>query len=93
MKNKKRSSPKCSPIYGRNESERQLNKERSLRQDLIQFLAELNAGVEPTTISAKQEQTRGSESGRRNFFFYHGFADLLRHIRVPTLSFVLRSQF
>ena len=59
----KRSSPKFSPIYSRNESERHLNKERSLRLDLIQFSAELNFGVEPTTISAKQEQTRGSESG------------------------------
>ena len=29
-------------------------------------------------------------SALRNFFFYHGFADLLRHIRVPT---ILRAHF
>ena len=29
-------------------------------------------------------------SGRRNFFFYHGFADLLRHIRILS---ILRAHF
>ena len=31
-----------------------------------------------------------STGGRRNFFFYHGFADLLRHIRILS---ILRAHF
>ena len=27
------------------------------------------------------------DAGMRNFFFYHGFADLLRHILCPNLQF------
>ena len=35
-----------------------------------------------------------SQPRQRNFFFYHGFADLLRHIRCPNLVIhTLRSLF
>ena len=43
---------------------------------------------EPSTIAPRPSSfVSPSSSRQRNFFFYHGFADLLRHILCPNLQF------
>ena len=43
-----------------------------------------------SSLAAFRKGVKGSHSRlsrQRNFFFYHGFADLLRHILCPNLQF------
>ena len=43
--------------------------------------------VRHTRARRREPQLPTVFGGKRNFFFYHGFADLLRHILCPNLEF------
>ena len=74
-------------------SELEEEEEDDIDRDLdgdISAMADMPVGVRfvesgEGTSAADGDRLSDLGSSLRNFFFYHGFADLLRHIRCPNL--------